>query len=171
MMRTLLLVALFAATACQSGSPAIVEADPAQRAELFGPVAALEGSWNGTHPMSGEATVTEFHVSSNGSVVRELMMKGTEHEMTNMYSLDGNSLVLTHYCAGGNQPRMRATSVDGGQIVFAADGVSDLKERDEVYMAAMTFVILDEDHIEQHWTALKDGEVDHETVTKLERAR
>ncbi len=45
------------------------------------------------------------------------MYPGMEHEMTNMYTLDGNTLVMTHYCAGGNQPRMRATGVENGRVV------------------------------------------------------
>jgi hypothetical protein len=45
--------------------------------------------------------------SAGGSVVMETMMAGTDYEMINMYHLDGDDLVLTHYCAGGNQPTMR----------------------------------------------------------------
>ncbi len=49
-----------------------------------------------------------FKLLSGGSAVRETMFPGTDHEMTNMYHLDGHDLVLTHYCAEGNQSRMRA---------------------------------------------------------------
>ncbi len=161
----------FAALACQTAStPAVVEADPAERDALFSAVTALEGRWQGPMPDGGSRMV-EFAVIAAGSAVREIMMPGHEHEMTNMYTLDGNSLVMTHYCAGGNQPRMRAFAVEDGRIEFRADGVSDLKSEDEVYMGSMTLVLVDEDHVEQHWQALKAGELDHEMVFEMVRVR
>lgn len=168
-----LVTGLLALASCKSSSPAVVDTDDDQRAVLFGPVAALAGTWRSPDPTGGEATTTEFVVSSNGSAVREIMMKGTPHEMTNMYTLDGNSLVMVHYCAGGNQPKMRARAVDGNTLVFEPDGVSDLKSASEPYMASMTLVTVDANTVEQHWTALTlaDGGVHHENVIRLERVR
>jgi hypothetical protein len=157
------------ALACQSTStPNVVQADAAKRDRLLSAVSALEGRWRGASP-DGQTQYTEFAVTSAGSVVREVMMPGEEHEMVNMYALDGNSLVMTHYCAGGNQPRMRATSIEDGRMSFVADGVSDLKAKDEIYMGAMTLEIVDEGRIVQHWSALKGGEPDHEMVIEMTR--
>ena len=41
---------------------------------------------------------------------------GTGHAMTTVYHLDGRDLVLTHYCMGGNQPRMRAKTTEGATV-------------------------------------------------------
>ena len=41
----------------------------------------------------------EFRVTSAGSVVQETMFPGSDHEMVNMYSVDGDKLLMTHYCA------------------------------------------------------------------------
>lgn len=164
------LVAL-AGLACRSTStPTLVTADAAQRDALLSAVTALEGRWQAEGP-DGATKLTEFAVIAGGSAVRENMMPGDEHEMTNMYALDGNSLVMTHYCAGGNQPRMRASSIENGRMEFRAEGVSDLKSRDEVYMGAMTLVFIDADRIEQHWKALKAGEVDSEFAVEMTRVR
>lgn len=160
-----------AAIACQSTStPDIVRVDAASRDVLLTAVSALEGRWVGPEH-EGRPQVSEFAVIAEGSAVREIMHPGDTYEMTNMYALDGNSLVMTHYCAGGNQPRMRASALTNGRIVFRTDGVSDLKSEDEVYMGAMTLVIVDDDHIEQRWSALKAGEPDHDMVIKLTRVR
>ena len=160
--------------ACQStaGTYAVVSTDPAIRAPLFDAVAALEGRWTGVAP-DDSTGVTEFVVSSNGSAVREIMLPGTPQEMTNMYTLDGNSLLMTHYCAGGNQPRMRATAIEDGCIVFEPIGVGDLESEDEVYMGAMTLVIKDADHIEQHWSSYLAGASDgsHDMVFEMKRTR
>jgi len=177
-MKTTLPVALslfLLATACSTTSSSqtrfqVVSADPAQREALFAPLRGLEGRWESTEDHTG-AVVAEFHVSSGGSALREIMFPGTEHEMTNMYTLDGNDLVMTHYCAGGNQPSMRASSREGDRIVFYFEDVQDLKALDEVYMGEMTLVFVDDEHIEQHWRALKGGQVDHETVFDLKRVR
>ena len=162
----------FASVACRSSSDtyAVVPADPAVRAPLMDAVAGLAGRWSGTAP-DGSGGTTEFVVSSNGSAVREIMLAGTEHEMTNMYTLDGNALTMTHYCAGGNQPHMRATSIEDGRIVFAPAGVSDLKAEDEVYMGGMTLVIKDADTIEQHWASFKAGETDDSQTMVIELKR
>lgn len=175
-MRTLPLALslLLALGACRTTMHSVVDADPAMRTPMWTAMSTLEGRWEGEGP-DGMQLVHVVDVTSNGSVVREIMFPGTEHEMTNMYSLDGNALQMTHYCAAGNQPRMRATGIEAGPngttIVFETAGVSDLKTPDEVYMGAMTLVVVDDETIEQHWTAFKAGEVDHEAVMKLHRAR
>jgi hypothetical protein len=66
---------------------------------------------------------------------------------------------------------MRATAFEEGRLAFRSEGVSDLKDADELYMGEMTLVIVDDDHIEQHWRALKGGQVDHETTFELKRVR
>lgn len=155
------------ALACQSG-PRVVEADGAQREQLMTVLQGLEGRWETPGP-EGEMLVTEFKVTSGGTALRELMYAGAPHEMTNMYTLDGNSVLMTHYCAGGNQPHMRAAGVEGGKLVFRSDGVSDLKAPDEIYMGEMTLVLVDDDHIEQHWTAFNSADEDHAMVMAMSR--
>jgi len=142
------------------------EIDHEARTALLEAVKGLEGEW------IGEQGPTEFHVSSGGSAVRELMFPGEPHEMTNMYTLDGNGLSMTHYCGAGNQPRMRATSIREGRIAFESTGVSDLDASDGAYMGAMTLVIVDANNIEQHWTGRTvDGELaeDHSMVFRYAR--
>jgi hypothetical protein len=143
--------------------------NPERRAALLETVTALEGRWVMRSP-EGEAFV-EFAVTSGGHAVRETMFPGTEHEMINMYTLDGNGLAMTHYCAGGNQPHMRAAALEDGKLAFETTGVSDLNKADEHYMGAMTLVIVDDDHIEQHWKTLNANEPGQDPVFALERVR
>lgn len=164
------LLLAFSSAACRTSADVrVVEADPARRQALFAAVAALEGRWMMEGPEG--PSYTEFALTSNGSAVRETMFPGMPHEMVNMYALDGNSLAMTHYCAGGNQPHMRADALEGGALEFRSAGVSDLKAADEPYMGAMTLVLLDADHIEQRWTAFNQGDVDHSPVFTLQRVK
>ena len=159
--------------ACQtSGSHAVVSTDPAIRTPLFEALSALEGRWMG-ETSEGSTGESQFFVSSGGTAVREIMMPGSDYEMTNMYTLHGNHLLMTHNCAAGNQPHMRATSLEGNRIVFEPLGVSDLKATDEYYMGAMTLVIIDQDNIEQRWASCNNGKRDdaHEMVISMKRVR
>lgn len=161
-----------AALSCQSSSSfRTVEADEALRQPLFDAVASLEGRWEGEGP-EGTTLVSEFHVSSAGSAVVEVMSPGSPHEMTNMYTLDGNSLLMTHYCASGNQPHMRARAFENGKLAFDADGVSDLNPDEEGFMGAMTLVLVDANTLEQHWVSMNpagEPDLEHSFVFELKR--
>lgn len=145
-----------------------VDADPARREPMLDAVRALEGRWIAETPYG--TSEHDFAVSSAGSVVREIMGPGEEHEMTNMYHLDGNTLVMTHYCGAGNQPRMRATGLVDGALHFEADSVSDLKDPDEHYMGSMILRIVSDDVVEQHWISIEAGETSEMGVFTLRRA-
>lgn len=157
------------AVSCQSSDSAapakslsalkVVDADAAVRAPLWEALSSLEGRWISTTPYGESEHV--FAVTSAGSAVRELMGPGTESEMTNMYTLDGNGVAMTHYCGAGNQPYMRAARMDGDRLAFESVSVGDLKNAGDHYMGAMTLVFVDEDHVEQHWTSIT-GETQEE---------
>src|SRR5262249_31321657 len=104
-------------------SPRIVSAAAPEQEAMFNQIKSLSGKWStqGREGMKGEI---DFAVSSNDSIVRETMFPGTPHEMTNIYHLDGPSVVMTHYCAMGNQPKMRATKGSTKEIPFHFDSVS-----------------------------------------------
>lgn len=167
---------LFSACASSRSSLRVVTpASEGQRAALFQKVAALEGTWQKNDPQhkdAGPQTSNVFKVSSNGSIVREVMFPGTEHEMTNVYHMDGPDLVLTHYCAMGNQPSMRAhAGGDANAIDFQFDGVSNLRAQDELYMGSMRVVFVDPTHIRQEWTSYKQGQVDHSVSFELTKVK
>lgn len=151
-----------------SASPSST-ADAGPSSAAFDRVKSLAGTWE-TVNSNGEVTTCVYTVSSNGSVVREIMFPGTQHEMTNMYTMDGPDLVVTHYCAIGNQPRMRAVGVDANRIPFKHVGVSNLSGPDQMYMGELTIVFVDADHIRQEWRTFKGGTpADHDATFTLTR--
>jgi hypothetical protein len=115
----------------------------------------LEGTWQSTdkeHP----AKVT-FRCSVGGSVMVETMSLPDHPEMITMYHLDGEDLVLTHYCKLGNQPRMRAEKGQKpGVLRFTYDGGTNLKPND-MHMHALTVTIQDADHVKEEWTLFDAG--------------
>jgi hypothetical protein len=156
-------LAAFTLTACQA-TPTRVHASSSQDKAMLGRIAGLAGEWQ-TSTTEGEADVgAVFTVSSGGSVVREVMFPGQDHEMTNMYHMDGGKLVVTHYCAAGNQPRMVATAAretDEGVVYdFEFDRVSNLRPEHDQYMGKMTLTILRDGGVRQDWQSYdRDGKL------------
>jgi hypothetical protein len=74
----------------------------------------LVGAWQGHHTTpDGPAMQVEYRLTGNGTALMERLFAGSPHEMLSVYHLESGELVLTHYCAMGNQPRMKL--VAGGK--------------------------------------------------------
>ena len=58
----------------------------------------------------GEESVV-YKLTGAGSALVETQFPGTGHEMVSVYHLDGDDLRMTHYCAAGNQPRVKLDRV------------------------------------------------------------
>src|SRR5260221_1755566 len=69
----------------------------------------LVGTWVAVDD-KGQPTdnvISVFKLTAAGSAVQETIHPGQAHEMVSLYHMDGKDLVLTHYCALGNQPKMK----------------------------------------------------------------
>src|SRR5262249_8542890 len=95
-----------------------------------------------------------------GSAVREVMFPGQPEEMTNVYHMDGPTMVMTHYCAIGNQPRLRAKPGVPGQIALKFDSVSNMTSPDQMYMGELRLVMTDNNHLREEWRHFKHGKVE-----------
>jgi hypothetical protein len=140
-------------------------------ARVFEELKGLQGTWKGEgRQLSGpketgqegevEFLVThEFRVSAAESVVMEIMGPGTEHEMINMFHLDGPDLVLTHYCAEGNQPSMRLDRVGSSDksLKFDFAGGTNLDPAVDQHIHNSQIVFADDGGLESVWTAYKMG--------------
>jgi hypothetical protein len=80
--------------------------------------------------------------------------------MLTAYHLDGNQLVLTHYCMAGNQPHMVAQKFDGasGELNFAFAGGSNIAPG-AGHMHDATFHISSADRFESKWDFVEAGKV------------
>jgi hypothetical protein len=156
-------------------SCAVRPATDAQRAALLDRVKSLAGTWEMADAQGNRNPAVVYAVTSSGSAVREIMFPGSEHEMTNMYHMDGDSLVVTHYCAMGNQPRMRARLAEGGgakdRIDFAFDSVTNMTAPDQPAMASLSLVWIDPDHIRQEWRSWGGGKSGEHATFDLYRRK
>jgi hypothetical protein len=95
-------------------------------------IKSLAGEWEGSFEWIGTTRKgpmnARYYLTGNGSaVVEDLIMDGTPN-MTTVYHLDGADLRATHYCAAGNQPRLKAISAadDAKSIKFQMIDITNL---------------------------------------------
>ena len=126
--------------------------------QAFDALKKLDGEWQGTTESNdGPAAKVTYHVTANGSVVMETLFPGTRHEMISMYHLDGEKLVITHYCAMGNQPRMQLSSATPSELKFKFTGGSNLDAKKDVHIHSGRILLLNPDRMESEWT-IYEGE-------------
>lgn len=149
-------LALAAASACAQSD--------AQKA--FTTIKALPGNWVGDTQM-GPVQVN-FKVTAGGSAVMSEIL-GKE-DMISMFNLDGpGRLLMTHYCAAGNEPRMEASvSPDGKVITFNYVDATNLATPDAGHMLKMVLTVIDDNHHTEEWTFVDHGK-EHKELFDLHR--
>jgi hypothetical protein len=122
---------------------------------------SLAGEWRG-HVVTEdgpEATVV-YAVTAGGTAVTESLFPGTEHAMLTVYHLEGNDLVLTHYCAMGNQPRMklaRAAGTDPVELRFDFAGGANVDPATDMHMHSGRMTLRGANRIEAEWAVYDKG--------------
>ena len=124
----------------------------------FGPLASLIGEWQGKDP-EGKPMNASYQWTGGGTSLVETMTKAQKPVMMTMYHVDKGSLMLTHYCKLGNQPRMRADMPKGDAktLAFNFADITNLANPTDAHMRKVSFTFQDQDHFTQEWMLSKDG--------------
>ncbi len=137
------------------------------------PMTKLVGYWttpDNDNDGKPDATVKYF-TTSNGSAVVEMLFPGTDHEMVTMYNLDDGELVMTHYCALGNQPRLVGEETSPGVIEFTLRDGMNMDPETDMYMGGMTLTMHDADHMTQAWRSFKGRESQGQMMFEFRRQK
>mgnify|MGYP001559128827 FL=1 len=121
----------------------------------------LEGEWiTVAEDGAAEAGLTiRYHVASAGNTLVETMFPGTDEEMVTVYHKDGTDLVLTHFCAVGNQPQMRAQPGESpDEIRFRFTGGANVDPDKSLYMSSLDVRFVDSAHTVATWTHKQPGQ-------------
>ena len=115
----------------------------------------------------GPVKVTFKSTAGGAAVMSEIFGK---EDMITMFHLDGPSrLLLTHYCAAGNEPRMQASvSPDGKVITFNFLDATNLATPDAPHMHKMVLTVIDGNHHTEQWTFADHGK-EHSELFDLRR--
>ena len=124
----------------------------------FEKLKSLVGEWEARDGVSygGKPIRISYKLVSRGSGVMETYTQvGVDViEMVTVYHLDGDNLVLTHFCAVNNQVRLRAEPpVEGAnELRFAYVDASNLSVSNRDVMHNLVVTFQDRDHFTQAWT-------------------
>lgn len=97
----------------------------------------LVGKWKATTPENRTIT-TEYRLVSRGTALVETFTSASGKETISVYHHDGGTLMLTHYCAQGNQARLKATDATTDKVVFSFLDVTNVAS-DQGVMHKLTF--------------------------------
>jgi hypothetical protein len=108
------------------------------------------------HP--SEATVT-FRLTGAGSALVETQFPGQSHEMVSVYHLDGNELRMTHYCAAGNQPRVKLDRAHSqpDHLIFLFDGGTNLDAGKDMHIHGLEITFHQDGKVTSTWEGYMDG--------------
>lgn len=168
MKRHYLLIAnlVLAAAAAHAGPKAV----PASDAAAFARLKTLVGEWEGDTRM-GKGHLS-YELIAGGTALVEKESAENMPAMLTVYHLDGDRLLLTHYCMAGNQPRMRARAFDteSGQLEFEfLDGTNLPAGAGHMHNAKLRFV--DKDHITTEWSFYENDAQKFSETAEYRRVR
>jgi hypothetical protein len=166
-MKQIRTIAALAATVVIVLSVSFAAAESEARKQ-FDVLKGMEGNWAGQN-QKGQPIEVTFRMTAGGSaLMSEIHGHGPENMIT-MFHLDGDRLLMTHYCGAGNQPRMKVTSADAKSVSFEfVDGTNI--GPGEGHMQHVTFSQPDADHQVEDWVFIDHGKEIKELFT-LERVK
>lgn len=129
-----------------------------QAAASFEKLKTLAGEWQGAGADGKMRTVT-YQLISGGTAVLETMTPAGEPSMVTVYYLDGDRLLLTHFCSAGNQPRLRAASPAGEikKLDFDFLDATNLAPPAAGHIHRLRLAFQDQHHLAQTWTWREAG--------------
>jgi hypothetical protein len=156
MKRHLLVIAtvVLGAIASHAASPkSEAAAGPAAYARLK----TLVGEWEADTQM-GKVHVS-YELIAGGTSLVERESGDKMPVMETVYYLDGDRLLLTHYCMAGNQPRMeaRAFNPETGEVDFEFLDATNLKPG-AGHMHNAKIRVADNDHLSSEWEFYENGQ-------------
>ena len=115
---------------------------------------SMAGTWEGKDA-KGMPVVDTYQLTAGGTTVMGNNKMGDE-DMLSMFYVDGDRLMMTHFCPSGNQPRMRGRlSADGKTLTFDFVDATNLPNLLAGHMSNAAYMFTDADHYTEEWTWTK----------------
>ena len=129
---------------------------PVKTSPQFEQLKKLVGKWEGTMEGGMKATA-EVRMTGGGSAIMQILGKDGPYEMVTMFTMDGDRVLATHYCAAHNQPRMESVSGAAANVVeFKYLDGTNIHPGD-VHMESVKLTLQDADHHTEVWTSNDNG--------------
>ncbi len=99
---------------------------PPSATGAFDRLRGLVGDWDASLP-GGKSYHVSFRLISSDSALVETYTSASGRETLTIYTVDGDRLLATHYCAQGNQPRLALTAA-AGALAFDFVDATNLRD-------------------------------------------
>lgn len=158
---------VLAIVAISSSTVALAQSD-AQKS--FDKLKSLAGTWTASYegkPMQASLRVT----SMGNAILHEMKGDGPDDPIT-MFYVEGDRLLLTHYCDAGNRPRMAGKiSPDGKTIEFELVDVANYNKAQHGHMEHAVLTMIDENHHTEDWTFMLEGKPPMKVHLDMQRTK
>jgi hypothetical protein len=142
----IILVAAATVVSAQEMSMPTAKTTPSQSdaQKAFEKLKTLTGSWQAS--MMGMSVLETIRVTSRGNaILHEMTSSAMPDNPITMIYVDGDRLLLTHYCDSGNRPRMEGKmSADGNTVEFNLVDITGNTDRG--FMKRIVFTLIDANH-------------------------
>ena len=92
--------------------------------------------------------------------------------MLNVYHADGDRVLMTHYCAAGNQPRVEVrTTDDENRLELRFESITNLATPDADHMRQAEYIFDGKDRLTTRWRSMTDGKLSDENSITFELKR
>jgi hypothetical protein len=121
---------------------------------VFRQLVSLVGEWEAVQ--NGVPVTETYTLTANRSALMAETKPGNDPAMITMFTVDGEHLIATHYCAARNQPQMQTGIPEDLQkgVTFSLVRVTGMKTQDDWHNTGLTITLEDKDHMTQRWTYL-----------------
>lgn len=156
-----------APTAGQTAGILPARPDGAAARAAFDRLKGLAGTWEGPSADASTGAVFmpaarfEYQVTGGGSAVVEWANVGTADEMLSVFFLNGDRLVLQHYCSAANQPRMELIGAGEDSLFFDFVGGDNLDPSVDGHIHSVRFRFHPDGRLESLWSWYEEGEARH----------
>ncbi|MGH9787307.1 MAG: hypothetical protein ACRD4U_01220 [Candidatus Acidiferrales bacterium] len=132
-----------------------------QALQVFEQFKALSGQWRGESTKGWEGD-SAYRLLARDSVVMitSEFDDGPGRGMVTLVHMDGDRLMLTHYCEARNQPRLIATAAedDGRTVLFTFLDGTNMPSRDAGHMDKAVYRFDGPDQFRSRWTWYQKGQ-------------
>jgi len=133
---------------------------PADAKAIFARFQSFAGTWK-ARSTKGWTETNTYEVAAKGSVVvnRSFFDDEPNDGMLTTIYLDGDRLLMTHYCEARNQPTLVAATIDDAtkRVVFRYVSGTNMKSRETGHMDSAVFEFVDESHVRSRWSWYASG--------------
>jgi hypothetical protein len=140
--------------------PMLSTAQQIDSSAAFARLKTLAGTWDVREKGTDRPSTFLYEMTGRGSVLIE-----NAGGMMTAYHLDKGTLVLTHFCGAGNQPRMRVKAVDndGRHIRFEMYDITNLASPQSYYSNTLDVTFYGDDRVELTYGGTTNGVTSSQT--------